>query len=131
MNAEPMIHGILTDDSKRDLELILLGAVLAKGEARKLIFDSAPTGSIDSEIGALIDSVREQDAQPISSWLESHQCEWDKGQCFIQTIANRLLEDKQRRLMIDVLKGLTFLAQTAPLDETKAKTVSLLEKIWT
>lgn len=116
------------DAIRRDLELILFGAALGQ-HSRERILTALPSGTIDGDIGVLLDSIREQDAEPIMTWLEDRKCKWDKGQDCVQVILDCLVESKKRRLIIDVLKGLTFLARTSPLEETKARASKLLKQI--
>lgn len=121
--------GVVPRHLQRDLELILLGAAFVKGDVRERILGSLPVGTVDGEVGELLDAIRDQNAKPISKWLEDRKCEWNKSQDFIQAVIDCVVEAKQRQLITETLKGLAFIAATAPLSETKGRAARFLQQI--
>lgn len=121
--------GEITKEQQRDLELIVFGAVLVKGEPRDSILAVLPRGIVIGEVGELVDAIRDQQSPPLTKWLDDHKCQWDKKRDCIQAIVDCVLELRQRQVMTEKLKGLAFLAATAPLAETKACAARLLQQI--
>jgi len=120
---------VVPRDKQRDLELILLGAAFVKGETRDRILGALPSGTLHGEVGELLDAIRDQDARPVSKWLDDRKCYWDKSQDCIQAVVNCVVETKQRQLIAETFKGLAFLAATAPLIETKGRAAKFLQTI--
>jgi len=114
---------------RRDLELILLGAAIGKGEARQRILDGLPTGFATAEIGELIDAVRAQNAIPIGKWLTDRKCKCEKGKDFIQVILDRLVESNQREKISAIVTEIQFALKLESVDEIKARIVSKLQQI--
>jgi hypothetical protein len=121
--------GTSEQDSLRDLELIILGAAFVKGESRDKVLAALPKGAMESDAGELLDAIRNQDAKSIEDWLIERKCKWDKSQDCIQAIVGFVVETRQRKLIAESLKGLAFLAATAPFDETKNRAATLLKMI--
>jgi hypothetical protein len=122
-------YKMLNAEGMRDLELILLGAAFVKGEVRERILGALPKGTIAGEVGELLEAIRDQDAKPISRWLDDRACAWDKSHDFIQAVVNCVVEVNQRQLIAETFKGLAFLAATAPLIETKGRAAKFLQTI--
>ena len=119
----------MTKEQQRDLELVVLGAAFVKGETRDRILQLLPKGTVVGEVGELLDAIRDQVSPPVEKWLDSHACPWDKKRDCIQAILDCVVEMRQRQIMAESLKGLSFLAATAPLAETKLRAAKLLNQI--
>jgi len=117
------------DKIRRDLELILLGAAIGKGDARQRILDGLPSGFATAEIGSLIDAVRAQNPMPIGKWLTDRNCKCEKGKDFIQAILDRLIESNQREKIKAIVTEIQFALKLESVEEIKARIVSKLQQI--
>jgi hypothetical protein len=117
------------DAVRRDLELILLGAAIGKGEARQRILDGLPPGFATAEIGKLLNAVREQNPIPIGNWLSERKCKCEKGKDFIQVILDRLIESNQKERIKEIIRELEIAAKLETVEEMKARVVSKLQQI--
>lgn len=116
------------DRAKRDLELMLLGASLVRGETRDRVLASFPNKTMAGDVGEMLDAIRNQDARFIEQWFKDHGCDWGKGQDMLQTVIDWGQDEKVRSWAVSNLKGLMFLFQTSPMAEARAKAIAMLKK---
>lgn len=114
---------------RRDLELILLGAAIGKGDARQRVLDGLPPGFATAEIGLLLNAVREQNPIPIGNWLGERKCKCEKGKDFVQVILERLVESNQMERLREIVRELEFAVKLETSAEIKARVLSKLQQI--
>lgn len=119
----------LTDQKKQELELVLLGAAMVKGQSREKVLATMPKGSMFGETGRVIDAVRELDSAPIAEWMAERGCDWSQGDDFIESITHVLLDDSSRTLASVVLNVLSQRIRHDSKEELKERVAVLAELV--
>ena len=78
----------MTEQQRRDIELVLLGVALAKSE-RDRVLVLAP-GSFTREVEPLIDAIRTQKPKVLAEWLADRGVVLEKGRDFVYATVARV-----------------------------------------
>lgn len=108
------------DSHRRDLELLLLGVCITKGD-RQRVLDALPPEQMSKEVGALCRSIQNQEPGDLNAWLEERSAHREKGQDLIQSLINAIDTANRREAVANVCRSLEFAAKIESVDELKAR----------
>jgi hypothetical protein len=129
LSDEQLAANRTNNPKKKDLELLLLGSVLAKGKVRDQVFAAIPSGAMTGENGAAFEAIRSQDTEQITLWFADRGCNWDGKQGFVQAVIDCTLEDAERRTIVFLLTSLAGMAKTGTRQQLKERATALLKQI--
>lgn len=118
---------------RRDLELILIGAALTKGDRQRVLsvfedFSFSKEGGLNPMLAA----IRKGDAEGVSNWLGERGATMANGKDAIQTVIDTVHDDNKIAMVKSICRGLSFagsLSQLGSLKERLAMALNELEKL--
>lgn len=117
-------------DPRRDIELVLLGVILAKDSpARERVLDGLPGGSMTGDIEKAFHAVRRQEPDGMIEWLSAHGCQMEKGKDVIQSLIDVIADDNRHQRIKDVCRSLGFASRLESVDELKERLQRAMETL--
>lgn len=122
----------LSDDHRRDVELVLIGFVLGAGSPqsnRERVLAAMPPGSLLADNDKLLDAFRTNSGDILKAWLVTRGCVFEKGKDIPQAMLDLLYEMNTRASLIKMTRGLAAAGGLEDLDSFFRRIESSLEQI--
>lgn len=120
--------------NRRDLELVLLGVVLARHEGKRSedgqrVLDALPHGSFTKEIDPLIGSVRDTKPEKIIGWLTERNAQPEKGKDAVQSVIDALHSQNETEAICSIARTLSLLPRQNDKEQMKHTLKNALERL--
>lgn len=115
-------------DHRRDLELVLVGVALTKGD-RQRVLAALPAGAFGRETGELLESIRSDNPAAIRNWLDVRGAVLEKGRTAIDAAIHAVLERNKRERLCEIIQGLQYAAKGHTTEELQRQVRESLKEL--
>lgn len=111
------------------LAWVLLGAALAGGEHRKVIFDRLHPDSVPEGVWGLLEAIRHNRVKQVRSWLGEMGIANPAKEHVLDSILNSMERDRKRAVIRRAVVELELSVKVEDLSELKARIADLMSEL--
>jgi hypothetical protein len=115
-------------NTRRDIELILLGIALGKAE-RPRVLAAIGDGVLSKEFVGPLKSLRTGDPYELTQWLVTREITLEKGKDVIQAIIDKIVDWNERERLQRICKSLTVSSKVEHTSELKERMIKALKEL--
>lgn len=114
-------------NTRRDLELILVGVALAKSERDRVL--SLGAAAFTGECSELMDAIARNNPHPVMGWLKERGVVPEKGRDVIDMLIHRIADMNERERLKALFQRLSMCHANETVEQMKARAAALLRTI--